>query len=312
MAPEYSVGKRRVDFALLTKGTPAVFVEVKQPGLVDKADRQLFEYAFHEGVPIAILTDGATWHVYLPAMQGSYDERRVYLLDLLERDTEECAERLTRYLARDAVEAGKAFDRARQDYTRAKQRKGAAEAIPQAWVNLLSDPAEGLLLTLASEVERASGFEADLRDLRTFLSSLKPGSGVLPDSKPTTQPRPPKEPNGPSGDLPGVGYEIEGTFVPCARGRDVIVGVFQEFAARDETFPNRFAKLIKGRKRAYLASSTAELYPGHPELEPQSQEIAPGWYVATHNSSAMKCRLIEKASGVAGLVYGSDVRVQMP
>ncbi len=59
-------------------------MEVKQPGVAGRADRQLFEYAFHEGVPLAILTDGTTWPVYVPALQGSYDDRRVYLLDLLD------------------------------------------------------------------------------------------------------------------------------------------------------------------------------------------------------------------------------------
>lgn len=178
VAPEYNVGTRRVDFALLTHGRPAVFVEVKQPGLASQADRQLFEYAFHEGVPIAILTDGATWHVYLPAMQGSYDDRRVYLLDLLERDPEESAARLQRYLSRDAVESGEAFERAQADYKRSRQRKGAEAAIPQAWANLVSEPR--LADLLAAEVESVCGFQPEVPDLAAFLSSLRPATGVLP------------------------------------------------------------------------------------------------------------------------------------
>ena len=178
VAPEYSVGTRRVDFALLTRGTPAVFVEVKQPGLAGHADRQLFEYAFHEGVPIAILTDGATWHVYLPAMQGSYDDRRVYLLDLLERDPEESAARLQRYLSRDAVESGEAFERAQADYKRSRQRKGAEAAIPQAWANLVSEPR--LADLLAAEVESVCGYQPEASDLAAFLASLRPTIGALP------------------------------------------------------------------------------------------------------------------------------------
>jgi len=61
VVPEYSVGSRRVDYAL--KATPArtdVFLEIKAPGKADEAaDLQLFEYAFHEGVPFAVLTDGS-------------------------------------------------------------------------------------------------------------------------------------------------------------------------------------------------------------------------------------------------------------
>ena len=313
VAPEYGVGKRRVDFALLTNGTPAVFLEVKQPGLINGADRQLFEYAFHEGVPIAILTDGATWHVYLPAMQGSYDERRVYLLDLADRDSEESAERLQRYLAREAVESGEAFDLARRDYQRAKQRKDAAHAIPQAWANLIAEPAD-LLALLASEVERVSGFEADPRDLRSFIQDLRPTGGPLPEGK-APGPRPPRHPKETSptdGSLPGVGFEIDGAFIACSRGREVLEGVFKALHARDESFLERFASEIRGRKRAYLARTTDELFPGHPELANQSVEIADGWLLSTHSSSSMKAGIIKKACDLAGARFGTDVKIQMP
>src|SRR5690606_7540533 len=66
--PEYSSGRGRVDFALCTTGRrPAVFVEVKGVGRSVDGDRQLFEYAFHEGVPICLLTDGRDWSFYLPS-----------------------------------------------------------------------------------------------------------------------------------------------------------------------------------------------------------------------------------------------------
>ena len=46
--PEYSVSGRRVDYALChPKNKPIVFVEVKQVGQSEGAERQLFEYAFH-------------------------------------------------------------------------------------------------------------------------------------------------------------------------------------------------------------------------------------------------------------------------
>ena len=86
---------------------PLVFIEVKQVGQSGGADKQLFEYAFHEGVPMAILTDGQEWNFYLPGEQGRYQERRVYKLDLLERAPEECAELLSRYLDYKASCAGR-------------------------------------------------------------------------------------------------------------------------------------------------------------------------------------------------------------
>ena len=60
--PEFSVAGQRVDYALgHPANKPAVFVEVKRLGRSDKDDKQLFEYAFHQGVPMAILTDGREW-----------------------------------------------------------------------------------------------------------------------------------------------------------------------------------------------------------------------------------------------------------
>lgn len=110
VAPEYALEARRVDFALCyPELKPRVFIEVKQVGQTEGADKQLLEYAFHAGVPMAVLTDGQEWHFYLPGEQGAYQERRVYKLDLLERDLEECVDRLQRYLSYENVRTGDAI-----------------------------------------------------------------------------------------------------------------------------------------------------------------------------------------------------------
>src|SRR5687768_16782603 len=75
IAPEYSSGRGRVDFALcLPPRRPAIFIEVKGVGRSLEGDRQLFEYAFHEGVPLCVLTDGREWSFYLPSGQGNYED----------------------------------------------------------------------------------------------------------------------------------------------------------------------------------------------------------------------------------------------
>src|SRR2546427_341600 len=97
--PEYSVGSRRVDFALChPEARPVAFIEVKQVGESEGADKQLFEYAFMQGIPLAVLTDGQRWNFYLPSGQGTYSDRRFYSLDLLEREPSEIEQRLKRYL----------------------------------------------------------------------------------------------------------------------------------------------------------------------------------------------------------------------
>ncbi|MCG6536464.1 MAG: type I restriction enzyme HsdR N-terminal domain-containing protein, partial [Syntrophales bacterium LBB04] len=97
--PQYPLEDRRVDYALCSpEEKPVIFIEVKAMGKIQGADKQLFEYAFHKGIPMAVLTDGQEWHIYLPAEQGTYEDRRVYKLDLLERTSQESAARLNRYL----------------------------------------------------------------------------------------------------------------------------------------------------------------------------------------------------------------------
>jgi len=115
--PEFAVSGRRVDFALCHPPTkPVVFVEVKQPGESANAERQLFEYAFHLGVQLAVLTTGQEWQFFLPTGQGTYGERRVYGLDLMERSVDESEERLRRYLDYPSICSGAAIERAQRDY----------------------------------------------------------------------------------------------------------------------------------------------------------------------------------------------------
>jgi Type I restriction enzyme R protein N terminus (HSDR_N) len=150
--PEYQTGEGRVDFALCRPPSkPAVFIEVKQPGKAEEAVRQALEYAFHTGVPFTILTDGRTWSFYLPAEQGSYEDRRVYKLDVFERPAAESAETLSRYLARVRVESGEALETARQEYRSLNRRAQPRAAVPEAWRELVAKDDEDLVGRHAAE-----------------------------------------------------------------------------------------------------------------------------------------------------------------
>ena len=132
VAPEYSVEGRRVDYALChPPGKPVAFIEVKQVGQSDGCERQLFEYAFHKGVPMAILTDGQEWHFFLPAEQGDYRERRVYKLDIVEREIEETVTRLQRYLDYRAICSGEAMKAARADYQNVARERLLEKTLPE-------------------------------------------------------------------------------------------------------------------------------------------------------------------------------------
>ena len=172
--PEYSTGEGRVDFALCEPPrSPRVFVEVKQPGRAEEGVRQALEYAFHTGVPFIVLTDGKTWSFYLPAEQGSYDERRVFKLDLFERSTGESADVLQRYLERGRVVSGEALEVARREYRSQNRRAVARQAIPDAWAGLVEGGDETLTDLLAASVESRAGIRPNDDDVIDFLGSLR-------------------------------------------------------------------------------------------------------------------------------------------
>ena len=194
--PEYSLEGRRVDFALChPAGKPVAFIEVKQLGQSEGAERQLFEYAFHQGIPLAVLTDGQVWNFFLPGEQGAYGERRVYKLDIVERDLAECVHRLSRYLQHDAVTSGAAIEAARSDYRNVARDRQMNATLPEAWKLLVEEEDELLLEILADRVESLCGFKPDPDSVAAFLRMR----AFLPSAQVAVQtpirPRVPSPPN---------------------------------------------------------------------------------------------------------------------
>ena len=172
--PEYSVGGRRVDFALCHPSSkPLVFVEVKQVGNIEGAERQLFEYAFHEGVPITILTDGREWHFFHPSGQGDYKERRVYKLDLIARDSGESAKRLNRYLNYQSIRRGDAVSAIEEDYRNVSRQRQVATRLPEAWKKLIEEADEFLLDVVAEKVESLCGYRPTDDQVLNYLKNLE-------------------------------------------------------------------------------------------------------------------------------------------
>ena len=174
VCPEYALQGGRVDFALCypNRNNPKVFIEVKQVGQSEGADKQLFEYVFHAGVPMAILTDGQEWHFYLPGELGAYQERRVYKLDLLERDLEECANRLQRYLSYENVRTERYIEAARRDYQNVAKERKIKRNLPIAWERLIEEKDEFLVEVIADKVESLCGYKPDEETVHAFLNEI--------------------------------------------------------------------------------------------------------------------------------------------
>lgn len=321
VCPEYSLQGRRVDYALChPPGKPIAFVEVKQIGQSEGAEKQLFEYAFHIGVPLAILTDGQEWNFFLPGEQGDYGERRVYKLDIVERDISECVARLTRYLHYEAIVSGVAIEAAREDYRNVSRDRQMKSTLPKAWARLLEDEDELLLELVADRVESLCGYKPDPDTVAYFLKekvalkSSLPATSQLPFRSPA--PAPIAVPNSQrtrsNQKLSSIGFVLDGQYYQARNAREVLEGVFEALIKRDATILERFAALPKhGQKRRYLARNIDDLYPGRPDLARKSRQLSAGWWFSTNHSCAEIKKIIEMVCEVAHLKYGKDLQVNV-
>ena len=331
--PEYSLSGRRVDFALCSPPSkPIAFIEVKQIGQSDGAERQLFEYAFHDGVPLAILTDGREWNFFLPGEQGDYGERRVYKLDIVDRDVNECAERLERYLLHSAVTSGAAIQAARDDYRNVSKDRQMLAALPKAWNQIIADEDEMLLEIVADRVESLCGFKPGPDMVATFLKNSVAGrtSPPVSQARPVIRATPPLLPPSVSDTAKTVlqpahasvgradlthytvaphgrtGFSFEGQFHPARNAIDTLRQVFDLFIKRDPTFGDRFAGLpMRGRTRRYLARNVNELYRDRPDLG--SIKLDSGWFMSTNHSKQTIGQIITMACDVADVTHGRDL-----
>jgi len=319
--PEYQTGEGRADFALChPPNKPIAFIEVKPPGRAEDAVRQALDYAFHSGgVPLVVLTDGKTWSFYLTMEQGTYEDRRVYKLDLFERSAEAAAGKLTQYLNYNRLCSGEAVESARQEYRSRNRAAQAKAAIPSAWQVLVGKGDELLVDLLASAVETKAGVRPEEDDVLTFLTSLgKPVviEAAVATRSPQREPSPPLHRPPPSYD-PAASTRagtliLRGKAFRYANAKDAMVIVLRELAATDPSFLQRCSQHpdAQGRKRQYIARNPEALYPDRPDLRDYREELPGGWYVATNLNNVLKKSIIRLAAEVAGLSFGRDVTVE--
>lgn len=315
--PEYQTGEGRVDFALChPPSKPAEFIEVKQPGKAEDSVRQIFEYAFHAGVPFVTLTDGRTWSFYLPGEQGSYEDRRVHKLDLFERLPAEAAEILRRYLDCSRVKQGEAIETARKEYRSRNRRSQAKAAIPEAWRELVEKGDEDLVGLVASAVESKTGVRPDDDEVAGFLAEL--GRPIFAEPAAANVSQPVHAPAravaaGTSGETSRSGkLVILGKSYAYHNAKDAMVIVLRELAKNNSSFLERCSLHpdAQGRKRRYIARSPEELYPDREDLREMRAALPDGWFVATNLNNILKKTIIRLATEVAGLAFGKDVIVE--
>ena len=187
--PGYMTGNSSVDFALLPPGqprgavSPRVFIDVRTPAEnigSPRMERQLLAHCAREEVPLAALTNGLRWLLFLWSPEGGRMERRFCEIDL-RGDPEAAAADVNRYLTRDRVcngQAARSAERALQDSNRETVGR---RAVIQGWRQVVGGLDEGLIDLVAIAAEQRAGHRPDNRLVRRVLAEnraalLAPGT----------------------------------------------------------------------------------------------------------------------------------------
>jgi len=186
--PEYQVGGGRVDYSLRNKSQNKVFVEVKRVDEDLEAHReQLLNYAFREGIKIAVLTNGLSWWFYLPLEPGSWEQRKFFSIDLLEQEENEVIKNFIDFLSKESVITDKAIDVAKSLYDSNKKMKIISTSLPKAWNKLIQETDEKLTELVNDINEKICGHRATDEQIAEFLDDNKERLILVLDNKQTEE-----------------------------------------------------------------------------------------------------------------------------
>ncbi|MDI6643558.1 MAG: hypothetical protein QME14_00745 [Methanobacteriaceae archaeon] len=179
VVPEYSVGKRKVDYSLRDGNFNKVFIEVKKVDEdLEKHQNQLLDYSFHQGVKLAILSNGITWWFYLPLNEGSWEQRKFYTVEIYDQDARKIVNSFYKFLSKENVISGKAVEDAEKIHKSTIKDTLVKETLPEAWNKLLKEPDENLVELLAETTEKLCGYKPDYIDVGEFLNSYNPETTI--------------------------------------------------------------------------------------------------------------------------------------
>jgi hypothetical protein len=109
-----------------------------------------------------------------------------------------------------------------------------------------------------------------------------------------------------------VSYTLLGQPKQAENAIGALMDILRALAARDTTFLEKLAPVVRGRTRNHLARKREDVYPGKPEALEYTVQLVPGWWLGTNIANRDRMAIIQKACGVAKLVLGKDVVITLP
>ena len=191
VVPEFSIGGKKVDYALCDEGKPRVFIEVKRSCEdLSNHQEQLLSYAFMQGIRLAVLTNGTTWWFYLSLQEASWEERKFDSLDISRNDLSKFSEKIFNYLNKENVLSNKAVEIASQTFKEMKKKRTLDDAFPRAWGLIVNENNIEFMEILNKKIEDISGFRASKENLERYIrNQLGKAPISMPDNNRKVQRR---------------------------------------------------------------------------------------------------------------------------
>ena len=169
VCPDYSVNSNRVAYALKIKNSYKVFIEVKRvQKKLDNYQKGLIDVSSQEGVNLSILTNGLIWWFYLISAEGDWQKKWFLSIDFLKQKPDHIADQILDLLTKDKISKGQALKSAKILHEK-KNQKIAADFIPQAWNQIISQPNKIFVELLSDTTEKICGHRIGSSRIEKYL-----------------------------------------------------------------------------------------------------------------------------------------------
>jgi hypothetical protein len=168
--PDFSTGSSNISYALRIRNTNKVFIEVKRVHKkLDSYQKELVDLAARDGVNLAMLTNGITWWFYLVSAPGNWKQKWFLSIDLMKQKTESIVPHLLDLLEKDKITKGQSL-RAAKTLFQKKKQKLAADFLPEAWNQILTQPNKIFVELLSEQTEKLCRYKVDTKTVEKFIS----------------------------------------------------------------------------------------------------------------------------------------------
>jgi hypothetical protein len=171
--PDFSTGSSNISYALRIRNTNKVFIEVKRVHKkLDSYQKELVDLAARDGVNLAVLTNGITWWFYLVSAPGNWKQKWFLSMDLMKQKTDVIVSHLLDLLEKDKISKGQSL-RAAKTLFQKKKQKLAADFLPEAWNQILTQPNKIFVELLSEQTEKLCRYKVDTKTVEKFIAKYQ-------------------------------------------------------------------------------------------------------------------------------------------